>query len=96
MGFEVAAGSPAQLQAVYYLVLPDEFKVLWANDLSMNGALEYVGEFTQFLTMQTYGTPMIPLDTHHALLLNWVDMDRMSRNRPYLDDAIKAAVALVA
>jgi len=49
-----------------------------------------------YLSTLVAGTPMIPVDTHHALEMGWVDMDRMARNRPYLDDAIKAAIALVA
>ncbi len=97
MGWEIiSSGPPVQMQAVYYLVLPGDFKVLWSNDLNMGPALEYMGDYTQFMTMQAYGTPMIPLDTHHAILLNWVTLDVMCRNRPYMDDAVKAAIALVA
>jgi hypothetical protein len=95
--WEVQGGPPSTLSAVYYLVLPDDNKVLYAYELHENTTpLENYGTFSGFKGVQAVGTPLIPVDTHHALLLGWVDIDTMARNRPYLDDAIKAAIALVA
>lgn len=96
MGWEINNAPPNSLSAVYYLVLPTDFKVLFSYELNNSTPMEYAGNFQQFTGSQPHGTPFIPLDTHHALLLEWVDMDTMARNRPYLDDAIKAAIALVA
>lgn len=101
MGWEVEQDTgytpPPKVGAVYYLVLPTDNIVM--NSINLNGSWapsEYAGTFDQFIGTLLTGTPLIPLDTHHALLLEWVDIDRMARNRPYLDDAIKAAIALVA
>ena len=88
---------PPKVSAEYYLVLSTDNVVLHATDLSSSWVpTEYIGTFEMWKSTLMAGTPMIPLDTHHALELGWVDMDRMARNRPYLDDAIKAAIALVA
>ena len=93
----VITAEPAVNAAQYYLVLPTENIILYATELGeyMSPAM-HNGDFEGFKNMWASGTPLIPVDTHHALLLDWVDMDRMARNRPYLDDAIKAAIALVA
>lgn len=84
------------LEAVYYLWLPEDNVVLWAYYSDDTSPTEYVGSLNMFKNTLANGTPMIPMDSHHALCLDWLTMDRMARNRPYLDDAIKAAIALVA
>jgi len=86
---------PPKVEAVYYLVLPTDNVVLHSTDPTTN-SVEYSGTLDMFESTLLTGTPMIPMDTHHALIQGWVDMARMARNRPYLDDAIKAAIALVA
>lgn len=96
MSWEVDNTPPGSVSAVYYLVLPDEYVVLYNTELILNSSMTHNGDFNSFCSMRGIGTPLIPLDTHHALLLGWVDIDRMARNRPYLDDKIKAAIALVA
>lgn len=96
MGWEISSASPVTSAAVYFLVLPDEFIVLYNTELNSSVPMTHNGDFNSFCSAQIFGTPLIPMDTHHSLLLGWVDMDRMSRNRPYLDDKIKAAIALVA
>lgn len=88
---------PPSADAHYYLVLPADNVVLYSTELGeYSTPLSYCGGFDMFKGFVLQGTPLIPVDTHHALLMNWVDMDRMARNRPYMDDAIKAAIALVA
>ena len=88
---------PTTTDAHYYLVLPTDNEVLYSTELGeYTTPMVYAGTFDMFKGFVIQGTPLIPVDTHHALLMNWVDMDRMARNRPYLDDAIKAAIALVA
>ena len=101
MGWEVDQDSmnppPAKVMAVYYLVLSSENVVMNSTDLTSSWApSEYVGTLDQYMSTLISGTPLIPVDTHHALEMGWVDMARMSRNRPYLDEAIRAAIALVA
>lgn len=101
MGWEVEQDAgyqpPPKVGAVYYLVLSADNVVMNSSELQSTWTpSEYVGTLDMFLSTQITGTPMIPVDTHHALEMGWVDIDRMSRNRPYLDDAIKAAIALVA
>ena len=83
------------MSALYFLVLPQDLVVLYAYDCNTSTPMKHVGNYDSFETIQR-DAPLIPMDTHHALLMNWVDMDQMARNRPYLDDAIKAAIALVA
>lgn len=101
MGWEVEQDTgytpPPKVGAVYYLVLPADNIVMYATDLNSAWVpSEYVGTLDMYISTLAAGTPLIPLDTHHALIMGWVNMDRMARNRPYLDDAIKAAIALVA
>lgn len=101
MGWEVEQDTgytpPPKVGAVYYLVLPFDNVVINSTDLTSSWTpSEYVGTLDMYMSTLMTGTPLIPVDTHHALLMGWVDMDRMARNRPYLDDAIKAAIALVA
>lgn len=98
MTWEVVSSiSPPTLDAVYFLVLPDESVVLYNTELIKYATpLCYSGDLSGFQSYHPQGTPLIPLDTHSALVLGWVDVDRMMRNRPYLDEKIKAAIALVA
>jgi hypothetical protein len=95
MGWEVTTAAPTTLSALYYLVLPSDYEVLYAYDANGTPPMKHTGDFNSFAINQG-DCPLIPMDTHHALLMDWVDMDTMARNRPYLDDAIKAAIALVA
>ena len=87
---------PPLVEAVYFLWLPEEQVVLWAHYSDDSSPAEYMGNIGLFKSTLATNTPMIPMDSHHALSLGWLDMHRMARNRPYLDDAIKAAIALVA
>ncbi len=88
---------PTYQEAQYFLILESENKVLYANQLTPYSApFEHFGDFASFVSMQGPDCPLIPVDTHTALSLNWVDMQRMVRNRPYLDETMKAAIALVA
>lgn len=96
MGWEVPMSQPSTNSAVYFLELPTDYEILYAYDLGSSTPMVHNGDFNSFANSQGTGTPLIPMDTHHALLMDWVDMDRMARNRPYMDDAIKAAIALVA
>ena len=101
MGWEVPQDAgytpPPNVEAVYYLVLSADNVVINSTNLSSSWQpSEYIGTLDMYLSTLVAGTPMIPVDTHHALEMGWVDMDRMARNRPYLVDAIKAAIALVA
>lgn len=97
MGWEVVESQPNSYSAMYYLVLPEDNKVLYSYDLdNYKTPMEWLGDFNSFRTSQGTNTPYIPIDTHHAMLLEWVDLQTMSRNRPYLDETIKAAIALVA
>jgi hypothetical protein len=97
MGWSIESAPPSTMEAVYFLILPDEFVVLYNTELSeVMPPFIYNGDMQQFIGSQVPGSPLIPLDTHTAMTLNWVDLDRMSRNRPYMNDAIKAAIALVA
>lgn len=91
-----AATPPPSVEAVYYLWLPEDNVVLWAYYSNDTDPEEYIGTLHTYKNSLPTGTPMIPMDSHHALCLSWLTMDRMARNRPYLDDAIKAAIALVA
>lgn len=94
MGWNVPSTAPATMSALYFLVLPQDYEVLYSYD--PNGSpMVHSGDYNSFAINQGEA-PLIPMDTHHALLMDWVDMDRMARNRPYMDDAIKAAIALVA
>ena len=95
MSWDIIAGSPTSLMAVYYLVLPHENIVLYSTECSNHYTSTWTGDLDSFIYAQPTGTPVIPMDPHHAMLLNWVDMDRMARNRPYIDDSIQAAIALV-
>ena len=90
------ATPPPELAAVYYLWLPEDNVVLHALYFNDTDPQEYSGDLRMFRGSYADGTPFIPMDSHHALSLKWLTMDRMARNRPYLDDAIKAAIALVA
>jgi hypothetical protein len=98
MSWEVVSTySPPTLEAIYFLSLPDENAVLYHSELSnYTTPMYYAGDLSGFQSHYPQGTPLIPLDTHSALVLGWVDVDRMMRNRPYLDEKIKAAIALVA
>lgn len=99
MGWDVyeTPVSPVSRPAVYFLVLPDSNEVLYSYEISeFNAPMHHSGDFAYFINGQGSGVPLIPMDSHHALLLGWVTIDEMARNRPYLDDAIKAAIALVA
>lgn len=87
---------PPPLTAVYYLWLPEDNVILHALYFNDTEPLEFYGDLTMLRGNYPEGTPFIPMDSHHALCLKWLDIDRMARNRPYLDDAIKAAIALVA
>lgn len=87
---------PPSVEAVYFLWLPEEQVVLWAHYSDDINPSEYQGNIGLFKGTLATNTPMIPMDSHHALSLNWLDINRMTRNRPYLDEAIRAAIALVA
>jgi len=95
MSWDVNAGEPVTVTAIYYLVLPHENIVLHSPDCTNHYASTWTGDLDGFIYAQPTGTPMIPIDPHHAMLLSWVDMDRMARNRPYIDDSVQAAIALV-
>lgn len=96
MGWETQAPPIRTYQAVYYIVLPEDNKVLHSYEIGeYSTPNEHLGDWGSF--RNTYpDCPLIPVDTHHALLLAWVDLPTMTRNRPYLDETIKAAIALVA
>lgn len=95
--WSIAQHDPVTLNAVYFVILPTDNVVLYGSSLDTYGTpLEYIGDFNSFAMSQIAGTPLIPMDTHTALSLGWVEMDRVVRNRPYLDETIRAAIALVA
>jgi hypothetical protein len=95
MGWDVPSSAPTTQSALYFLVLPTDCEVLYAYDPNGSPPMSHSGDYNSF-AISHGDPPLIPMDTHHALLMDWVDMDRMARNRPYMDDAIKAAIALVA
>lgn len=80
--------------AVYYLVLPESCEVLHTDDLSYSPHC-HVGDFTSFRHTHTVETPLIPVDPHHAICMDWVDARLMAKNMMYLSEEIRAAVALV-
>lgn len=87
---------PAINNAQYFLLLPVENVVLYKHEISTSMApTTFTGDFASFANMFP-NSPLIPLDAHTALVLNWVNVERMSRNCSYLNDTIRAAIALVA
>jgi len=95
--WHIPVSDPVTVSAVYFLILPTDNVVLYGNSLDIYATpMEFIGDFNGFAVSQGTGTPLIPMDTHTALSLGWVEMDRVVRNRPYLDETIRAAIALVA
>ena len=81
--------------AVYFLYLPVSNRCLWSNQLS---------KFQ--LPISTYGdpsnlettfsdAPLIPVDLHLALSLNWITIEEMADEMSYINDTIKACLKLV-
>ena len=80
---------------VYFIRLPADYTFLWANNLTDSFPQNFIGDMYGFTNHVPRGTPLIPIDFHHALSMNWVTIDVVVRNMPYLDDTIKAAILLV-
>ena len=90
------APTPVTYEAVYFLVLEREQVVLHSDELkSWSGPMEWGGNLDSFMGTKAEGTPFIPVDPHTALSLGWLSSIRLANNMPYLDESIRAAIALV-
>lgn len=87
--------APRIIEAVYFLYLPVDGVVLHSTEL-MGGIYHTAYEGLSSFISRHEDTPLIPVDIHLAVSLNWVKPDQMSKNMPYLDEKMRAAIALVA
>jgi hypothetical protein len=82
------------LEAVFFLWLPHDNEILYANTLEKwQSPLRYNGEIKNWSLGQN--GPLIPIDPHLALSLEWLTVDEMVMNMPYVTDNIKAALKLI-
>lgn len=95
MTWRIESTQPSTLTAVYFFALPVDNVILWAEDLT-SVPTKYNGDLRWFLIYEVNDRPVIPLDMHNAICLNWLQPYELARNMEYIDDSIRAAVALVA
>lgn len=87
--------APLTLSAVYFIYLPVSSKCLFSEDLA-----EYTSPQTNYgdpnqLASMKDNHPLIPIDPHLALSLNWITLDEMAMEMPYINDNVKACLKLI-
>lgn len=82
-------------EAVYFIWLPEDNEIYYSSNLNNFGSpMMYNGSIENWARGQG-NCPMIPIDPHLALSLNWVTVDEMVRNMSYVTDTMKAALKLI-
>ncbi len=88
-------GMPPTVPAAYFLFLPISSKLLWANNLNDWGTpTTFYGNIESWVSSMN-NAPLIPIDPHLALSLNWLTIDEMVMDMPYVNDHVKAALKLI-
>lgn len=85
--------TPVSYKAKYVFYLPVDQKVLHSEVLN-SPPLYHYGSLDNFISFH-YGSPIIPIDPHTALSLEWLSREEFVNNAPYLDETVKAAIKLV-
>ena len=87
--------APQIYSAVYFIHLTGSNKCLYSSEMNHYGApTSMYGDIEQ-LAANFPGCPLIPVDPHHALSLNWITVDEMATEMPYINDNIKACLRLI-
>ncbi len=87
--------TPPSVSAVYFLFLPTANKCLHSTELGRyQTPSEYYGD-PQGLSSSLNNPPLIPVDAHLALSLDWITIDELAMQMPYINDSIKACLKLI-
>lgn len=86
---------PTLREAMYFFYLPHDNEVVYHTTLSPHVKPQrYYGGLDAWLGGNS-GAPIIPVDTHLAIVLGWVDSHTLVRNMEYVSDNVRAAIKLV-
>lgn len=92
--WQIEKSQPSTQTAVYFFALPVDGVVLNNHELT-NAPLRYYGNLQDWLQYEAYDKPVIPLDAHNVICLNWASPEEIVKNMEYLDDTVRAAIALI-
>lgn len=87
--------TPQTFSAVYFIYLPVSNKCLFSEQLDKYSIpMENYGDPNQLVSTKP-NHPLIPIDPHLALSLEWISLDDMAVEMPYINDSVKACLKLI-
>lgn len=85
---------PPVRHAIYFVCLPEYNEVRYNDEIDTSYCHTFNGSLNSFLRERNEH-PLIPVDPFHAITLGWIDIKELSQNALFLNDKIRAAIALV-
>lgn len=95
MSWHLTEIAPQRYAAVYFIYLPVSNKCLYSEELSdFLAPMVYLGDVGGLSALKE-NHPLIPIDPHFALSLDWIELDKMIDEMPYVTDSLKACLKLI-